>query len=641
MSRLWRAGIEKMIRILIVVVVFLSLDNSIIVTNQVAHASNPPGTLYVTATMPTGFLPYPGVYNSINALSCPAVGECVATGYFGSQTGSIISTNNSGMTWTLDAIVPGFVDWVGNFHQSLISGITCLSQGVCFALATNTNNSTGEELLYTNGSKYLEWSAVSITNDYEELSCLSATQCIVLGGDGGLVITFTGSSISTQSFPLPDNANKIPLGYDSISCPPDGGTYCIASGVASGNVYTYKINLNGTTTTPTLVITFATDGTVLLCESEQVCIIDLETTAGSEFFVTNDGGSNWSASQAGNYMSCATVQYCETIDTNSQTYTPNSFDPSLNFYTQYNAPNGPDDYEGVSCVQGSSLCYTLYGGLLLTSTQILPFYPIIPSPITFGGGSLSVADNSCGCNPAQPSTNEPINLATGDYYKTQGKISLPSGGSIPLDFQTTYDADSAQSGNSSSLGVGWSSNLLMNISLNTSNQNATVTEENGSQTVFTPSTKAGSPYSWCTGTNYCAEQSSVLATLNHNNDGTWSYIRYTGASKNETLSFSSGQSPSGVYPLISISSPSGSTISSSPLTPGSGICPLSSPGCTNWTSNISGNTLTLIYGTPLLTGEPNPLLKLSQAMALCRLNSHMNQLVRLHLNFNQIQIVAM
>ena len=186
---------------------------------------------------------------------------------------------------------------------------------------------------------------------------------------------------------------------------------------------------------------------------------------------------------------------------------------------------------------------------------------------TWGGGSLS---EPCECSgitaSAHASAGDPVDTATGDFHETATDLSLPGAG-VPLAFTRTYDAQAAQAEAAAGspappLGYGWSDNLGMSLAYNSSNQTATITEENGAQTAFTPYVSGTSP-AWCSGsTNFCATAPRIEATLNQNSDGTWTYARATGGQ--ETFTFSSAGA------LSSIADSAGDTLSSSAYSPGSG-----------------------------------------------------------------------
>ena len=214
-----------------------------------------------------------------------------------------------------------------------------------------------------------------------------------------------------------------------------------------------------------------------------------------------------------------------------------------------------------------------------------------------GGGSPS---ELCGCSKGGPPVSadslDPVDTATGDFHETATDLSIPGPG-VPLIFSRTYDAQSAQAEESAAspappLGFGWADNLGMSLSYNSTSEVATLTEENGAQITFGPT--SGSSNGWCTSltTNFCANAPRIEATLNHNctpvltcTSGTWTFSRNTGTPT--TFTFASGTGTEG---LNQIADAAGNTISPSSYT--GSACP-SGDTCTEWASSASGRDLVL------------------------------------------------
>ena len=211
-----------------------------------------------------------------------------------------------------------------------------------------------------------------------------------------------------------------------------------------------------------------------------------------------------------------------------------------------------------------------------------------------GGSPSESCQNRCtgATTSSRASVADPVDAATGDIYETSTDLSLPGAG-VPLAFTRTYDAQAAQVEVSNGspappLGYGWSYGLGMSLAYNSTTEIATITEENGAQTTFTPYVSGTSP-AWCSAaTNFCATAPRIEATLNQNPNGTWTYVRTTGGQ--ETFTFSAG----GV--LAQIADSSGNTLSSAAYSPGTGQtnCP-SSDTCVAWTSSASGRELVLAF----------------------------------------------
>jgi RHS repeat-associated protein len=218
--------------------------------------------------------------------------------------------------------------------------------------------------------------------------------------------------------------------------------------------------------------------------------------------------------------------------------------------------------------------------------------------VTPQGASLG-ADTWGGGSPSEPaSSNAPqvggVDPATGDLSQTTTDISLPGAG-VPLSFERTYDAEAAQTEVADEspvppLGYGWSYNLGMSLSFDSSTSTATITEENGAQISFTPNPSSSPPHAWCPSSSqadYCATSPRVIATLNKNSDGSWTFTRYVDSTM--TFTFSSDGS------LSAMVDASGDTLKAQTYVPGAGqmACPAGDT-CTAWVSSASGRELVLV-----------------------------------------------
>jgi RHS repeat-associated protein len=269
------------------------------------------------------------------------------------------------------------------------------------------------------------------------------------------------------------------------------------------------------------------------------------------------------------------------------------FSPSGTTWSQtdeFNASDqGSDDYFGNSVgMSGSSILVgspyhgtDAVGAAYVFDGDVVQPQGAVPGPDLAGGGSPS--ESACPCK-----AGEPVDPATGDFYETATDLRLPGAG-VRLEFSRTYDAQTAQAEVAAGtptppLGYGWAYNLGMVLTATAST--ATVTEEDGSQLSFSPYVAGTSP-AWCTSaTNYCSSAPRVGATLNHNANGTWAFVRTMGAQT--TFGFSSAGA------LTSITDSQGDTLTESVYSPGGGQTPCpSGDSCTAWTSSASGRTLVL------------------------------------------------
>ena len=106
-------------------------------------------------------------------------------------------------------------------------------------------------------------------------------------------------------------------------------------------------------------------------------------------------------------------------------------------------------------------------------------------------------------------TGFPIDTASGNFWHAFTDVSI-SGRSYPLEIDRTYNSSSAAT--NGPFGYGWQMNYGMSLAVNGST--ATISQENGSQVTFTLSGSTWSP-----------SAPRFIATLTHNGDGTWTFVR--------------------------------------------------------------------------------------------------------------------
>jgi len=128
------------------------------------------------------------------------------------------------------------------------------------------------------------------------------------------------------------------------------------------------------------------------------------------------------------------------------------------------------------------------------------------STLTAGGGNATSHNNQC------EQTSNPVDCATGEFWHTFNDMTVPGNGPA-LALARTFS--SAQASANSPFGFGWSSPYTMSLAVDSASGDVQVTQENGATTVFTPDGSGG-----------YAAPSMVYATLTHNPDGTWTFIRH-------------------------------------------------------------------------------------------------------------------
>lgn len=144
--------------------------------------------------------------------------------------------------------------------------------------------------------------------------------------------------------------------------------------------------------------------------------------------------------------------------------------------------------------------------------------PVQPSE-TLGGGNPC---HSCWARRfVHGAWADPVDAATGNFTEEAGDLLIPGRG-LPLAFMRTYNSLAA--GTSGALGFGWTHSYIATLSQDPTTGRVTVVQENGSQVAFAR-----------VGSSYAPPTPRTLATLVHNSDGTWTFVRQT----QETLRFSS------------------------------------------------------------------------------------------------------
>jgi RHS repeat-associated protein len=169
--------------------------------------------------------------------------------------------------------------------------------------------------------------------------------------------------------------------------------------------------------------------------------------------------------------------------------------------------------DGASYFQGALAEVAVYP-TALSAARIQAHY----SASQLVGGPKTAAQSAsggrnCACqNPTSGrgnATGSPIDTATGNFWHVFTDFSIPGRG-YPLSFVRSYNSQSAAS--NSPLGYGWQFDSAMSLSQN--GTIVTITQENGSQASFTQS-----------GSTWTPSAPRFIATLTHNGDGTWTFVR--------------------------------------------------------------------------------------------------------------------
>jgi hypothetical protein len=236
------------------------------------------GTSWQQQTAPT---PSGGTEPSLDGVSCPGAGSCIAVGGYntgtGEDTGATLAESWNGTTWSIQP-TPST-----GYSDSTMTSVSCLSSTDCVAVGRAGNSVTTPVALAErwNGTSWTiqKTPAVSGQSFLESVSCGAANSCIATGGiltstgDVPLVEHWNGTSWVLQHFPSAKNE-----GFGQVSCP--SATSCTAVGTttnSSGVPVATAAHWNGTAWTlqhmaiPAGAIATVPSLAGLSCPSVSVC----------------------------------------------------------------------------------------------------------------------------------------------------------------------------------------------------------------------------------------------------------------------------------------------------------------------------------------------------------------------------------
>jgi len=201
------------------------------------------------APLPTGG----GADVSLDAISCPSAGNCVAVGTYtdtsGNRQGLILTESNS--AWSASEVSLAGLSTAANPIGNLRS-VSCPQAGNCTAAGTYVDGSSDQQGLLLTSSGGVWGPAVKLSepanattaagsaSDYvSSVSCATAGNCVAVGEynegpsgsviDGFSVIEANGNWQQAQELPLPVPAASNPdFQADDIYCSAD--TTCVATG---------------------------------------------------------------------------------------------------------------------------------------------------------------------------------------------------------------------------------------------------------------------------------------------------------------------------------------------------------------------------------------------------------------------------
>ena len=185
-----------------------------------------PGWSPTEVSLPAGVDPAGSIVFA--ALTCPAVASCVAVGsYIGANSlqHGVLETVSGGTATTLQAPLPANADPSG---YNNLSAVSCWAVGSCVAVGFYFDYSTGAELGLIEtlaGGAWTASEALIPTNAYptqytnlSSVSCPAASDCVAVGtysdasgATAGLIDSLAGGSWTTMEAPQPANAYSDPV----------------------------------------------------------------------------------------------------------------------------------------------------------------------------------------------------------------------------------------------------------------------------------------------------------------------------------------------------------------------------------------------------------------------------------------------
>jgi hypothetical protein len=275
--------------------------------------------------------PFPGFSASnatLQAITCPSLGNCVAVGYTSAATTTtpIVSTETNGV-WGSAQVING-TGSLGNGSGGMLTNVSCGGPSDCTATGTYPGTSGVATAFYVSetagtwGTPAAVTSAGQPTGTYSEvngLSCGDVGYCTIVGrytdqgvNNAGLTVStpFTldeakGAWSTPQPVPglasLPSTGNLNTL--DSVSC--TGASDCTASGESGGNGFIgrpFVVSETGGTwgNAEQLSGTLSTDDTMISCPDPADCAVAatyLTATNTTEIFTFDEANGVWGQPQ--------------------------------------------------------------------------------------------------------------------------------------------------------------------------------------------------------------------------------------------------------------------------------------------------------------------------------------------------------
>jgi hypothetical protein len=267
------------------------------------------GTSWAVQATPN---PAGALESRLEGVSCTSAASCTAVGYYktGTEAFSAFAERWNGTAWSLTSIA----NPVG-FAKAYLSGVSCGASTDCWGVGRVVPNEaqaiegkkTGALLEHWNGSAWAQVPATGAPTQLKGISCPSATSCLAVSGQSGLVAeSWNGTSWTSQTMATPSGGSGTKM--MGVSCSASNACTVAGSYTASGHGAPLAERWNGSTWSvqatpdPVGVVEEVTASNLegVSCSSASACTaVGIKTTSHETMpLVESWDGSEWALQPA-------------------------------------------------------------------------------------------------------------------------------------------------------------------------------------------------------------------------------------------------------------------------------------------------------------------------------------------------------
>jgi hypothetical protein len=325
------------------------------------------------------------------AIVCPSQTECMAIGRDSTIGGIVFISSDSGVDWT-ERVLPN------NAPNLQLTGIACPSSLICYISGMEDYPDFSSFVFKTtNGGNTWGQSAVNIAPI--GIACPSTSNCFMASVYGLASSTDSGANWTYQNFPLDM------VDVSAIACPTL--TSCFVAGAnAQINGFVAQTSNAGATWRIDALPSGAESFASITCLSATACLAagqSQNNVGGGDILRTTDGGLRWTWSGRAfgkdvlpstiNSVACTSTSVCYAVGLGSQDQT-DSYGGGLilvstnggKSWTPETIPSGTRELNGVACLTVSDCIAVGAGPDTIGALFIQGFFP--PQPLTIATSSL-------------------------------------------------------------------------------------------------------------------------------------------------------------------------------------------------------------------------------------------------------------